>query len=293
MPKARDIRMAEQGRRAPAEGFSLVELMIALMILGIGMVMIAGAFPVGLAFHEEAIDETIAGLLARTAVSRLTLLRTRDQYTRNQPPGGDPDWGGQERKDGGYRDFWGHLSIVECFEDSTELQWLFDSGQHAGGLLTTQQLGSNIDTWLPKRERIYRSDEKYGFQIFYHRVADPGTGDLGGSMTFVAYVAVQKADVKESDTEPYDLLPTPRKATVASTGSENSITLSGGGTVAAGAILGTVEDGSWYTVRNVDGDGTLHLTRSPSGLEGKQVWVVNQAVEVFAAVVNKQRVSGS
>jgi hypothetical protein len=169
------------------------------------------------------------------------------------------------------------------------VQWLFDKDQHSGGLLDEQEIGPDIDTWLPKEERVYGSDDRYGYQVFYHRVPDPGTGAIEGSRTFVVYVVVQKAPADATGDVPYDRLARPRKATVSSASGQR-ITLSGGPSVRPGAILGTVESGSWYKVREVDSGGNVYLTRAAGGLNGKQVWVVNDAVEVFAAMVNKQRV---
>jgi len=293
--------MDKKKRADRGGGFSLVELLIALMILGIGLAMVAGAFPVGLAFHEQSVDETVAGLLARTAVSRVTLLRTHDNQTGPVPDVPSPyntsyntnQWWGngyQGWKDHGYRDFAGQLGVVECFQETAQLQWLFDSGQHSGGVLTDQKLGANIDSWLPKGERIYDSDDAYGFQIFYHRIADPGGS--GSSMTYAVYAVVQKADSEATGDTAWDRLPKPRRTTVQSAdGTNNSIKLAGG-SATAGAIIGTVEDATWYTVRDVDSSGNIYVIEPAGGLSGKQVWVIDNAIDVYVGVVSKQRVHG-
>lgn len=50
-------------------GFSFTELLFAVMIMGIGFIMIAAIFPVGLAQSKSNFDETQAANLARSAVA--------------------------------------------------------------------------------------------------------------------------------------------------------------------------------------------------------------------------------
>lgn len=54
-------------------GFSLVELMIAIGILGVGMIMIATAFPAAIMENKESADDTMSTILAENA---LALIRT-------------------------------------------------------------------------------------------------------------------------------------------------------------------------------------------------------------------------
>jgi prepilin-type N-terminal cleavage/methylation domain-containing protein len=278
--------MPRQCCRIAAGGFSLVEVLIGVMILGVGAVLIAAAFPVGLRYHQESVDDTVAGMLARTAVNRLTLMRTHDGH------------GEYYEADSGSRDFFGHLCIVECFEDSPRLQYLFDmgDGRHTGAagrpgeVLKRQQLGDDIDEWLPKSERVFRENAQYGFQVFYRRIADPGSGGMDGSRTFMAFVVVQKS--KSVDADPaWDGLPAPSRdgaLTVASVSAgEQSITLDGDYDVLPGAMIVSVEDARWYSVVDVQGE-KIYLSRNPSGLAGKAVRAINRAVAVFGAVVNKQ-----
>ncbi|MCH2149136.1 MAG: prepilin-type N-terminal cleavage/methylation domain-containing protein [Phycisphaerales bacterium] len=57
-----------------ARGFSLVELLMAIFILGIGIISIASLFPAGIAQQRAALDDQAGPLVARNAIS---LLRTR------------------------------------------------------------------------------------------------------------------------------------------------------------------------------------------------------------------------
>jgi prepilin-type N-terminal cleavage/methylation domain-containing protein len=50
-------------------GFSLIEVLIAIMVLGIGLLMIAAIFPVGGNWTRQSTEETVAQSIAHTAVS--------------------------------------------------------------------------------------------------------------------------------------------------------------------------------------------------------------------------------
>ncbi len=54
-------------------GFSMVELMIAIMILGLGLVMVATIFPVGLDMTRETVEKSITIDAVETAVDTVTL----------------------------------------------------------------------------------------------------------------------------------------------------------------------------------------------------------------------------
>jgi prepilin-type N-terminal cleavage/methylation domain-containing protein len=271
-------------RRCPAGGFSLVELLIAVLILGIGLLLIAGAFPVGLRFHQESVDETVSGLLARSAVNQISLLRTHaghnEYYSENA----------------GYRDFYGHLCVAECFENTTHVQYLFDTsgGKHTGDagrpgqVLSDQGLGADINEWLPSDERVCFTDPRYGYQVFYQWIADPGTKQIDGSKTFSVYVVVQKADSEATQSDPWDRMPKPSgELAVTAVNSDGSIVLSGGFAVREGAAVVRVDNGSWYWVSEVKSQGIV-LNRGAAGLAGKTVRVINNATLVVEAVVNKQ-----
>lgn len=62
---------AARGTRHAA-GFSFSELLFAVMILGIGFIMIAAIFPVGLTQSKANFDETHAASVARAAIAEIT-----------------------------------------------------------------------------------------------------------------------------------------------------------------------------------------------------------------------------
>lgn len=51
----------------PARGFSLVEVLLAIFILGIGLIMVATIFPVGAKWTRENAEESLAANIARNA----------------------------------------------------------------------------------------------------------------------------------------------------------------------------------------------------------------------------------
>jgi len=68
-------------------GFSLIELLLAIFILGIGIISIATLFPAGIAQQQKTTDDVVGPIIARNA---LTLLRSRIEQE---------DFGGAEQFD--------------------------------------------------------------------------------------------------------------------------------------------------------------------------------------------------
>ena len=66
--------------RQPRRGFSLVELMIAIMILGLGMVMVATVFPISLDMTRETLQMSISQSAADTAYGTLALRMPTDKF---------------------------------------------------------------------------------------------------------------------------------------------------------------------------------------------------------------------
>ncbi|HOM53906.1 MAG TPA: type II secretion system protein, partial [Phycisphaerae bacterium] len=65
-------------------GFSLVELMIAIMILGLGMVMVATVFPVSLDMTRNTLQMNISDAAFDAAVSTLRL-KVPSQFENLEP----------------------------------------------------------------------------------------------------------------------------------------------------------------------------------------------------------------
>lgn len=70
-------------RRSLRPAFSLAELMIALAVLGIGLLFIAAALPVGISYSRDSIDFAAASGAADEAFQKLEGLRTSRQLWEN------------------------------------------------------------------------------------------------------------------------------------------------------------------------------------------------------------------
>ena len=70
------IRMSRSGRRGEA-GFSLLEVLFAVFILGIGLIMVAAVFPVGADWTRQDWEESMGQVIGRNAVA---IIQTK--YTR-------------------------------------------------------------------------------------------------------------------------------------------------------------------------------------------------------------------
>ena len=60
--------------RKAHRGFSLIELLLAIFILGIGIISIATLFPAGISQQQKTTDDILGPIVARNA---LTLIRSR------------------------------------------------------------------------------------------------------------------------------------------------------------------------------------------------------------------------
>ncbi len=60
-----------RGPRALGRGFSLIELLLAVFILGIGVIAISALFPAGIAQQRQSVDDIIGPIVANNALSIL------------------------------------------------------------------------------------------------------------------------------------------------------------------------------------------------------------------------------
>jgi prepilin-type N-terminal cleavage/methylation domain-containing protein len=67
-------RVTGSSRRKRAHGFSLIEVLMAIFILGIGVISIAALFPAGIAQQQRSNDDIIGPLVAQNA---LTVIRSK------------------------------------------------------------------------------------------------------------------------------------------------------------------------------------------------------------------------
>lgn len=65
---------SSRSSRHPRRGFTLVEVLMAIIILGIGMISIAAIFPAGIAQQRQSSDDVMGSIVAENALS---LIRTK------------------------------------------------------------------------------------------------------------------------------------------------------------------------------------------------------------------------
>lgn len=267
-----------------SSGFSLVEIMVAVMILGLGLVMVAGAFPVGLAAHEASMDETIAALLAQSAVSSVRMNRTIDAERAFETTS---DWSY-------FADNHGQIAVCECFNPSAGVHYLFDSSVagHSGGRAADMLGGSNINNWISRSDRVYRPDPRYAYQVFYQRMADPFDNGApnSGTRTFQAIVLVQKSQLGTTGTFDERFPPPSGRLTVSSV-SGSTVRLSAGAPVERDSALIDLTTGDVYTVVGVTSESSgldvLVDRGASSSLGGRDVRAVRNVVGVFTSAVSK------
>jgi prepilin-type N-terminal cleavage/methylation domain-containing protein len=69
-----------QAHGRPRAGFSLVEMLLAIFILGIGVISIAALFPAGIALQRQATDDTIGPIVAKNAFATIRSKLGQDDF---------------------------------------------------------------------------------------------------------------------------------------------------------------------------------------------------------------------
>ena len=62
---------ASRGRRGRSRGFSLIELLLAIFILGVGVISISAVFPAGIVQQRRAQDDVLGPVIAEAALSTI------------------------------------------------------------------------------------------------------------------------------------------------------------------------------------------------------------------------------
>jgi len=78
------IRNPQSAMGARRRGFSFVEVLFAVMILGIGFILIAGVFPVAIAQTQSNGEETVGAAIGRNAVAYLSQIPITGDVTYAQ-----------------------------------------------------------------------------------------------------------------------------------------------------------------------------------------------------------------
>ncbi len=74
-------RRGRIGGRGQHRGFSLVEMLVSIFVLGTGMLMVAGVFPVAIKWTNQDSERTVAQIIATNALGSI-----ESEYTGTSPP---------------------------------------------------------------------------------------------------------------------------------------------------------------------------------------------------------------
>ena len=78
--------------RPVARGFSLVEMLLAIFILGIGVISIAALFPAGIALQRQATDDVVGPIVAKNALSTIRSKLSQSDFGSFQDFGLNPTY---------------------------------------------------------------------------------------------------------------------------------------------------------------------------------------------------------
>jgi len=73
-------------------GFSLVEMLLAVFILGIGVISISALFPAGIALQRQATDDTVGPIVAKNALATIRTKLSQDDFGSFQDFGLAPQY---------------------------------------------------------------------------------------------------------------------------------------------------------------------------------------------------------
>lgn len=83
---------ARRASRADSAGFTLVEMLLAIFILGIGVISIAALFPAGIALQRQAADDVIGPIVAKNAFASIRAKLSQDDFGSFQDFGVAPSY---------------------------------------------------------------------------------------------------------------------------------------------------------------------------------------------------------
>lgn len=170
--------------RAQSRGFTLTEVMFAVILLGIGFIMVAAMFPVALRQTKSSLDETIAAQLGRSALGAVEALATDNLTVRYDPldKSATPTLV-SDAATGKYSTMPATGGAVRMF---------------TGSLINTYGAPANIDeirTWESfKGDFILKSDPRYAWTMVYRREGTPGVVSTWSDVAQVYIFLTQRAE---------------------------------------------------------------------------------------------------
>ena len=139
-----------------AKGLSLIEIMIAIGILAVSMMLIAAAFPAGVAMSIAVSDETTSQAVFEEAISVI-----QDEYSVSKPPTGtlnnteykvisDDDIGGSENRKFGTTEIFSWSALIRQMEATGPMgnlcQVIIVVSRQPSGSLSFDNNGSGTST---------------------------------------------------------------------------------------------------------------------------------------------------
>ena len=236
-------------------GFSLTEVLLALGTLSIGMIFVAGVFPVAIYFSTQATEQTIAAVVADEAIAKIRLFAV-----------GDP---------------------IDPTDDLDFTQLIFD------GLTNFEDaLGVTIDPGefsYPSDPCTYIADRRYWWSALLRRASADPCSPLVQVTVFVSR-RIGAGTTYRYRTDPDDPFgisdyPVPvvvRVSGVAGGGNENKLTIDAAADrplINDGYAIVDDENGQIYQVRErypSPNDDTIELDRpwNPGLVSPDRVWVI-------------------
>lgn len=191
-------------RPAQSRGFTLTEVMFAVILLGIGFIMVAAMFPVALRQTKSSLDETIAAQLGRSALGTVEALATDNLTVRYDPldKSATPTLV-SDAATGKYSTMPATNGNVEMFHGALANTYQLPATGAAG----LQQ----IRTWESfKGNFIMKSDPRYAWTMVYRREGDPGDVSTWSDVAQVYIFLTQRpeppfAGAPHTATDPSDI----------------------------------------------------------------------------------------
>ncbi|HYE16809.1 MAG TPA: hypothetical protein VEA69_00070 [Tepidisphaeraceae bacterium] len=173
-PAGRPVAGVPARSRQVRPAFSFVEILFAIMILGIGFIMVAAMLPPAIVQTQETVDQTAASQVAKNAVEVLEQVATNKTMPST-------------------------TSIYSAFRATAAPVWPFGDFTK----ITSQYLNDPDAKWYAwqsiKGKMIYASDPRYAFTTMYSREFRADSNNQASPPSYAqVYVLVTRARNRET-----------------------------------------------------------------------------------------------
>jgi prepilin-type N-terminal cleavage/methylation domain-containing protein len=147
-------------RASSLRGFTLAEMLLAIFILGIGVISIAALFPAGIALQRQAADDTIGPIVAKNAFATLRSKLSQEDFGSFQDFGIGPQYVAGQGPIGTIRPVGATADIPQLSGDWGWMRPAFYTNTSAAGepnlgtidvfsaIYTRQQAPFNLGAWF-------------------------------------------------------------------------------------------------------------------------------------------------